>query len=102
MVLSRIICIVLLDFLAVATVFGWSHVSKNEFQSIINQNEVALVACRSSKQVLMSTRGVMTCENRIFSHFDLTLIILQFLRYASLYSYKSCDMWLMLILDLML
>jgi hypothetical protein len=55
MVLSKIICVVLLDFLAVTTVFGWSHVSKNEFHSIIIQNEVALVACKSCKQVLMST-----------------------------------------------
>jgi hypothetical protein len=55
MVLSKIIFVVLLDFLAVATVSGWNHVSRNKFQSIVNDNNVALVACKSPKQILMST-----------------------------------------------
>jgi hypothetical protein len=50
MVLFKIIFVVLLDFAAVATVLGWSHVSRNQFQSIINENEVALVACKSPKR----------------------------------------------------
>lgn len=50
MALFKIIFVVLLDFAAVATVLGWSHVSRNQFQSIINENEVALVACKSPKQ----------------------------------------------------
>lgn len=54
MVQLKIIFVVLLDFLAAATVLGWSHVSRNQFQSIINENEVALVACKSPKQALMS------------------------------------------------
>jgi hypothetical protein len=49
MALFKIIFVVLLDFAAVATVLGWSHVSRNQFQSIINENEVALVACKSPK-----------------------------------------------------
>jgi hypothetical protein len=50
MVSSKIIFVVLLDFLAATTVLGWSHVSRNQFQSIVNENEVTLVACKSPKQ----------------------------------------------------
>jgi hypothetical protein len=50
MVLSKIIFVVLFDFAVVSTVLGWSHVSRNQFQSIVNENEVALVACKSPKQ----------------------------------------------------
>jgi hypothetical protein len=46
MVPSKTIFVVVLDFLAVSTVFGWSHVSRNQFQSIISEHEVALVACK--------------------------------------------------------
>lgn len=49
MVLSKIIFVFLLDFVGVATVLGWNHVSKIQFQSIINENEVVLAACKSLK-----------------------------------------------------
>jgi hypothetical protein len=56
MVLSKIIFVVLLDFLALSTVLGSSYVSRNQFQSIVNENEVVLVACESPKRPLMSTK----------------------------------------------
>lgn len=65
MVLSKIILLVLLDFLAAATVFGWSHVSRNQFETIVNENEVALVACKSHKQVLMSTAVSWLMKSRL-------------------------------------
>jgi hypothetical protein len=36
----------------VAIVFGWDHVSKSRFQSIIHENDMALVACESPHGVL--------------------------------------------------
>jgi hypothetical protein len=53
MALPKIIFVALIHSLAVATVFGWSHVSRGQFQSFVNENEVVLVACKSPKQVLM-------------------------------------------------
>ena len=51
MMLSKIIFVILLDFLAILPVLGWSHVSRNEFESIVNENEVVLVACKSLRRL---------------------------------------------------
>jgi hypothetical protein len=56
MVLSKIILVALLEFVAITTVLGWSHVSRNQFQSMVKENEVALVACKSPRQIPVSTK----------------------------------------------
>jgi Thioredoxin len=68
MVFSKIIFIVL-HTLVVAKVFGWSHVSRNQFQSFVNKNEAVLVACESLEQVLMFTELHLL----IWSHFGLAI-----------------------------
>jgi hypothetical protein len=55
MVLSKTIFVVLLAFLAVSTALGSSYVSRNQFHSIVNENEVVLVACESPERPPMST-----------------------------------------------
>jgi hypothetical protein len=73
MVLSKIIFVVLLDFLAVSTALRSSYVSRNQFQSIVHENEVVLVACESPKRPLVSTKVssfviITSSDDHILNH----------------------------------